>query len=322
MRVVLESWGAARVGWLGARVPDADFVAVDREDLATALRDADAVICTALSAADLEPAVRLRLVQVLGAGLNGVEVDALPAGCTLCNVYGHERAIAEWIVMAMLALSRRLLPHDRNLRRGEWPAANRIVGVPERELRGRTVGMVGFGHIGREAALLSRALGMRTIAVTRSPDSARPVGALDHLGGYDELPLLFDESDFVVVCVPLSPETRGLIGERELRLLGPNGYLLNVARGEVVDEGSLYAALRDRAIAGAAVDVWYRYPERPGATTMPASLPFWELENVLMTPHASGWTESTVETRWEFVVDQLIRLREGQLLENVVREAS
>jgi phosphoglycerate dehydrogenase-like enzyme len=122
----------------------------------------------------------------------------------------------------------------------------------------------------------------------------------------------------VLVAVPLVDETRGLIGERELELLGPDGYLLNVARGEVVDERALYEALRDRRIAGAAVDVWYRYPGSRDERTLPSELPFHELENVVMTPHVSGRSEGTRDGRVAFAVEQLVRLAEGRELENVV----
>jgi phosphoglycerate dehydrogenase-like enzyme len=193
------------------------------------------------------------------------------------------------------------------------------VGTPERDLCDRTLGAIGLGHIGSHVVALARALGMRAVAVTRSPSPERAEQhGLEWLGGLDSLPRLLRESDFALVCVPLTPETTGLIGPRELELLGPDSYLLNVARGPVVDESALYVALREGTIAGAAIDVWYRYPREVGERTMPASFPFWELENVVMTPHSAGWSESTVRTRWQFVADQLVRLREGRPLENVL----
>ena len=241
----------------------------------------------------------------------------LPPGCTFCNLYGHEQAIAEWALMCMLVLSRRLLAYDSGLRAGRWRRYDDDVLELERLLRGRTVGLIGLGHIARETAALARALGMGTIAVTRSPSPERAAG-LGWLDGIAALPRLLDEADFAVVTVPLTDETRGLIGNVELHALGPNGYLLNPARGDVVDEEALYIALRERAIAGAAIDTWYRYPRAAGETVEPSRFPFAELDNVVMTPHVSGRSEETRAARWAWLEGQLRRFANGEELENVI----
>ena len=278
------------------------------EDIASA----DAVVCLRLTAAQLSDARHLRLVQAASEGADSIERDALPSGCALCNAYAHEDAIAEWTLMAMLALTRNLLAYDRALRRGEW------LRMPlERELRGRTLGSIGYGHVARRVAELARGFGMSVAAVTRSP-SAERAHDLSWLAGLDELDRLLRESEFVLVGVPLERETESLIGARELDLIGPHGYLVNPARGAIVDERALYEALRDGRIAGAALDVWWNYPERRGEPTDPGSFPFGELDNVVMTPHVSGSTEGTSRGRREFVVEQLRRLGRGEPLENVV----
>ena len=284
----------------------------DPEALRRELADADALLCNRLEPGDTEGAGRLRLVQALSAGADRVDPAAVPPGCTLCNLFGHEQAMAEWSLMAMLALSRRLLTYDRRLREGDW-APN----LPwELELSGRVVAAVGYGHIGRRVAELARAVGMDVVAATRSPSPERADG-LRRLAGLDELGDVLAEADFAVVAVPSTPETRGLIGAPELELLGADGYLVNVARGDVVDERALYEALRDGVIAGAAIDVWYRYP-RGGARTLPSEHPIHELDNVLMAPHVSGRTTGTQERRAAFLAEQLRRLEAGRSLENVL----
>lgn len=316
---------SAGVPLLEERVPDIRAVAVEEHDgtgMRAALATADAIVCGTLDAEHVAAAQRLRLVQVLGAGVDGIAPDALPSGCALCNVFEHETAISEWALMAMLALTRRLLNYDGDLRRGEWHEAVAFEGRPERDLRGRTLGLVGVGHIGARTAALARALGMRTIAVTRrpSPDRAAQLG-LAWLGSLEELGRLLREADFVLLCLPLTDTTIGLIGAEQLGELGPDGYLLNVGRGPLVEEDALYDALAQRRIAGAALDVWYRYPTAPRTPTLPATRPFWELDNVVMTPHSSGWSESTLLGRWRFIADQLVRLRDDEPLRNVVRQA-
>ncbi len=317
MRVVLsapqeehlaERLRSAGVGLVVAPRAEADV-------LHAALLEADVLLCHRLEPGELDRARSLRLVQALSAGADSVDPGALPPGCALCNVYEHERAIAEWALMAMLALSRRLLPHDRSLREGEW---RRRDGFVPRELHGRTLGCLGWGHIARATAELAAAVGMRTVAVTRSPAAGRGKGA-DRLTGFDGLDDLLRDADFALVALPLTVETSGLVGPRELDLLGPDGCLLNPARGEIVQQRPLYEALRNRRIAGAALDVWYRYPHGSAAPTPPADCPFWELDNVVMTPHNSGWTAETRDGRASFVLAQLGRLERGEPLENVVR---
>ena len=298
-----------------------EAVAVERARLGDALGDADAVVCYRLTPEQTADASRLRLVQCFSAGADGIAREALPSGCVLCNVRGHEGAMAEWVLMAMLALHRRLLGFDRDLRRGRWhrEGEDYLGETPAGDLAEQTVGTVGLGAIGVAVAERARCLGMRAIAVTRSPSPERAARhGLDWLGSLDELPRLLEESDFAVVCLPLHPETRGLIGRRELDALGPDGFLINVARGPIVEEGALYEALRGGRIAGAALDVWWNYPKRDDPQPLPASVPFWELDNVVMTPHVSGRSETANRKRYEFVAEQLRRLDGGEPLENVL----
>jgi phosphoglycerate dehydrogenase-like enzyme len=289
----------------------------EHETLADALAEADAVVCNRLESADTRGARRLRLVQATSAGADRVDPAALPPGCVLCNAYEHEDAIAEWVLMAVLVLTRHLLRYDRGLRENDWSR-----GLPlERELRGRTIGTLGFGHIGRRVVELARAFGMDAIAVTRSPTPERArAGGLRWLGPLEALDRLFSEADVAVVCVSLTEETRDLVGVPQLELLGPDGYLANIARGAVVQERPLYEALREGRIAGAALDVWWNYPETRSAKAQPSAYPFHELDNVVMTPHVSGRSEGTRHGRTALVIEQLVRLAEGRPLQNVLAE--
>jgi phosphoglycerate dehydrogenase-like enzyme len=302
------------------RVPGTEIVRVRGQDsLAEALTEADAVVCNRLGRADTHTARKLRLVQATSAGADRIDRAALPPGCVLCNAYEHEDAIAEWVMMAVLALTHHLLRYDRALRQNDWSR-----GLPlERELRGRTIGTLGFGHIGRRVVELGRAFGMDAVAVTLSPTLERArAGGLRWLGSLEDVDRLFFEADVAVVCIPLTEQTRDMVGLRQLELLGPDGYVANIARGGVVQERPLYEALRDGRIAGAALDVWWNYPETRHARAAPSACPFHELDNVVMTPHVSGRSEGTRRGRAAFVVEQLVRLAEGRPLENVVTVGS
>lgn len=309
MRFVLADLSErSRVDGLRTRLPDADFVVVEkREELPAALAGADALVCHRLDPPETVQADTLRLVQALSAGADRIARNAIPAGAALCVVGGHERAIAEWVLMALLALPRQVLPFDRDLRRGRWHRhGEERLDLGEPELEGKTVCVIGHGQIGREVEKLAVVVGARVVPVSRS------------LGNLGALAETLARSDFAVVCVALTPDTEGLVGAHELEALGSEGYLVNVARGAIVDEAALYAALRDRTIAGAALDVWWEYPTERGQVVLPSSLPFQELDNVLMTPHVSGRSRRTTERRWAFVGDQLERLSRGEPLVNVV----
>ncbi|MFQ5785896.1 MAG: 2-hydroxyacid dehydrogenase [Alphaproteobacteria bacterium] len=283
-----------------------------------ALADADALLAMHYDAA-MPPAPKLRLLQLPGAGFDAIDFAAVPASAAICNVYGHETGIAEYVFAAMLEWVTGLSRMDARLRAGDWRDSLFLDGPVHGELAGATLGLVGYGHIGREVARRARAFGLRVIAATRSPEKRDD--NVDAIGGMETLGAMLGEADFVVVACPLVDQTRGLIGAAELAAMKPTAVLINVARGAVVDEDALYAACRERAIAGAVIDVWYRYPERPGEPVMPSKHPFQTLDNVYMTPHASGWTEGLMVRRAHTIAANLDRLARGEPLRNLLRPA-
>jgi phosphoglycerate dehydrogenase-like enzyme len=318
LRVVLGEWQTETAfhETLTAPVTLIPAASVQDADIAPLLGDADALLCRRFTAGMAANAPRLRLILTPGAGTNEIDFDAVPDGAAVCNVYGHEHAIAEYAFMTMLALNRDLLNMDRRFRTGDWQ--DRANG-PQRELRGTTLGIVGLGRIGAEVARRATVFGMRVIAATRSPESTRHAAlGLDRVTGMEALHEVLAESDFVVIAVPLQDDTIGLIDAAALRAMKPGAFLVNVARGPVIDEDALYEALRDRAIGGAALDVWYRYPDNK-VSGRASTRPFHELDNVIVTPHIAGWTEGTFRHRWEAIDDNLRRLATGEPLVNVVR---
>lgn len=321
--VVTDPMMARHLDMLRARVNSpADWRVADfgSQELAGLVAEADIYVGFNFPAELARAARSLRLLQVSGAGVERIAFDALNGDVVVANTYHHERSIAEYVIMAMLALSRQLLPADRCLREGTWnnvwfnPAL-----TPYRTLRDRVLGLVGFGHIGAEIARLARCFEMRIAAIKRRPEPelAAPAG-LEWFGGPEALPKLLRGSDFVVVALPLTEETRGLIGAEQLAMMKPDAFLINIARGPIVDEAALYTALAEQRIAGAALDVWYNYTPAQGERLMPASRPFHELDNVIMTPHDSGITEETFRLRAEEVAENINRLLQNRSLSNVV----
>jgi phosphoglycerate dehydrogenase-like enzyme len=264
-------------------------------------------------------APRLKLVQVPGAGLDRIDRAALPPCVALANAYGHEVGIAEYVIGAMLALSRDFGRLDAQLREGVWES-QWAVGTPAPplwpELAGKTLGILGYGRIGQAVARRARAFGMAIRAIRRHPARSATEDGIQ-VDGPEALDAVLAQADHLAITLALSSETRGLIGARELGMMKPSAFLINVARAEVVEQAALYHALADRRLAGAALDVWYRYPVAAGATC-PSDAPFHELANVLMTPHVSGWTEGMLEARSRLIADNAARLLAGAPLLNLV----
>lgn len=301
--------------------PGVEVVWCARRDpltLGDELRDVDVYVGGRFTAQMAESAEKLRLIHVAGAGTDRIDFAALPDGVLVANTFHHERSIAEYVLSAAIMLRRDFLAQDRALRREVWATSvydDAIGQMPT--LHDAHVGFVGFGHIGQRAWEMLRALGSEGTAVTGSGRVDATAHGLSWAGDTSRLDELLSESDVVVLSAPLNQATEGMIGARQLRLIGSNGVLINVGRGPLVDENALYDALHDGYLRAAAIDVWYRYPA-PGGQSAPSALPFAELSNVLMTPHSSGVTADTFIGRADDIAANVARLSRGERLSNVV----
>jgi phosphoglycerate dehydrogenase-like enzyme len=263
------------------------------------------------------PAPNVRLVQSVATGIELIDLAALPGGVVVCNAFGHETAIAEYVLMTMLVWSHRFREIEGEFRtRSSWRPSWVQSGAPHGEILGTTVGIVGLGRVGREVARRAAAFGCRVIAVNRS--RREPEGGVERVFPLGQLDRMLPECDFVVLAIAQGPETEGLIDARRLGLMKRSAFLVNIARGAVLDEDAVYAALRDRSIGGAALDVWWRYPSESEPERRPSQHPFHALPNAIMTPHCSGWTEGMVARRWAEVAGNINRFVRGEPLDNVV----
>ncbi len=192
-------------------------------------------------------------------------------------------SIAEYVFGSMLIFARKWYDMWQLQMRKEWASGRVWGGLRGVELQGQTIGIIGMGAIGRRVAQIARVMRMRTLGLRRTSHAGESDTDCDAVFGPGQLHDLLGQSDFVLVSVPLTPETTGLIGARELRAMRSNAYLVNVARGEVIDQNALVRALRERWIAGAGLDVVTQEP-------LPASSPLWTATGVVLTPHLSGLT--------------------------------
>jgi len=283
------------------------------------------VLYTSRALPAVEQAGRLRWIQFHWAGIDHA-LDApilYQQGLQVSNLSGVAvTQLAEYVVMMMLALGHRLPDLAVSQRKAEWPA-DRWERFRPCELRGSTVGIVGYGSIGREVARLLNALGATVLATKRDakhPESRRytPEGLGDPTGDLarriyppQAIASMFKLCDFVLVSVPLTAETRHLIGTRELAALKPGAFIVDISRGHVIDPAALIAALREQKLGGAALDV---FPQEP----LPPDNPLWKMPNVILTPHIAGNTAHYDELAAAFFAENLHRYLAGLPLYNLV----
>jgi len=276
------------------------------------IADAEVVVGRPPDEAVLE-ARRLRFVQAPWAGVDGFNLELLRSkGVVLASAKGcNARAVAEHALALMLALAKRVVPMSELVKRGGWVPWSEETFLED--LEGKTVVILGYGNVGRELARLCKCLGMRVIGVRRRPTG--PDEYAERVVGLSELEEVAGEADYLVVALPLTPETRGVVDRRVLRAMKPTAYLVNVGRGAVVDEEALYEALTEGWIAGAALDVWWSYPPDPNA---PSRLGVHKLPNVIATPHKAGWTREARKKCLEFAAENVARYLRGEEPLNVV----
>jgi D-3-phosphoglycerate dehydrogenase len=313
-RVLISAAGFGRISDLGLRLlreAGAEVVlppgetAPDEEAMRRLVGDVDAVIAGTepITATVLASAPRLRVVARRGVGTDSVDVAAATARGVAVTVTAGivTEAVADHTMALLLAVSRRIAAHDRRMKAGAW---ERVAGT---DVHGKTLGIVGFGAIGRAVARRAAAFGMRLLACDPQPDAAA-AAALDVR--LCELPDLLASSDAVTLHVPLAPTTRGLIGVDALARMKPGAILVNTSRGAVVDETALYGALRAGRLAGAGLDVYREEPTRHAALVA--------LETVVATPHVASYTVETTARMEEACARAVLAVLRGERPEHVV----
>jgi phosphoglycerate dehydrogenase-like enzyme len=272
----------------------------------------------------LQAAPQLKWIQLITAGVDHMmKTPAYNSTVRLTTTSGvHSASLGEFTLAMMLMHVHRLHITSRAQIRHQWLPPTEFMKNAD-TLRGKTVGIVGYGSIGRELARQAKALGMDVVALKRDPKSLRdtgwsPAGVGDPDGrlprriyGPDERGALLREADFVVLILPLTSATRHFIGERELSLMKPTAVLINVGRGDLVDESALIHALNEKRIAGAGLDVFEREP-------LPETSPLWDMESVIMTPHIAGPFKGYFDLTCELFAENLRRYAQGKPLLNEI----
>ncbi|MEF8757562.1 MAG: D-2-hydroxyacid dehydrogenase [Halobacteriales archaeon] len=298
-----DSAVAVREG-IEARRPEIDLrLEHTPEGSRAAIDDAEIVVTFGFEGELLAGAERLEWIQALVAGVDRYDFDELEEReIALTNASGiHAEPIGEQVLGYMLAFERNLHTAVRQQDRGIW---ERFRGG---ELAGKTVGIVGLGAIGTRVAELAKAFDTTVIGTKANPEDAPD--AVDEVFGPDGLHEVCQRSDYLVVACPLNEQTRGMIGRWEFRMMKGEAVLINVARGEVVDQDAMVYALQQHSIGGAALDVFETEP-------LPQDSPLWDLSNVIVTPHMSGSTPEYMDRCAELFVENYDRYLAGDSLKN------
>ena len=255
----------------------------------------------------LTRAPKLKWFQTMSAGVDRfARMDIWQSPVIITGVSGiHATPIGEFALEFMLMFAKGAPSCFRMQQKHEWKRYMPSV------LRGKTVGIVGLGNIGGEIARLSRAFGMRVIATRRSVTRQKRARYVDMLLPAEQLNQLLSESDYVIVATPLTPETRGLIGEKELRAMKPSACIINIARGGIIDEEALIRALDEKRIAGAGLDVVADEP-------LPTESRLWDFDNVILSPHVAGGMEDYMEHATTIFCENLKRYLSGKKLLNII----
>lgn len=313
-----ELWHAPP--WLRPRLeqafPEVEFVQLSNDRrLAKEVVDADVFIGWSLPPQSLSIAKKLKWIHSPAAAVNQLlSPELVKSEIVVTNSTGvHGPVVAEHALAVILALAKRLPQAMRYQAKKSWSQDRLWKQLPRpREVDGATVVLIGMGGIGSEFTARAKALGMTVVAVRENP--AKGPGGADRVYGTAELDQVLPEGDYVLVCAPLTPSTARIINRARLKKMKKDAYLVNVSRGQLIDEPALLDALKRRRIAGAALDVFDREP-------LPRTSKFWGLDNVLITPHTAAVTERLWERHLCFISENLKRFIAGKPLLSQVDKA-
>jgi phosphoglycerate dehydrogenase-like enzyme len=306
-----ELWKAP--DWLGQRLerdfPQLKVVQLSNYDrVSEEIGDTDVFIGFSLKPAQFAAAKKLTWIHSPAAAVHQLMYpELISSSVMLTNAREvHGPVVAEHAITLVLALAKRLPRAMQYQIRKEWAQQKLWDETPRpREVADATVLVVGMGSIGREFTARAQALGMRVIAVRGNPKKG--TGGANAVYSLEQLDQILPQADFVVLCVPVTPATAGIINQARLEKMNADAYLINVGRGSLVHEAALIQALRDRRIGGAALDVFAHEP-------LPPESPLWSLDNLLITPHTAGVTERLWDRHYKLLSENLTRFLAGQRL--------
>jgi phosphoglycerate dehydrogenase-like enzyme len=281
--------------------------------------DAEIIASVSVPGEYIRKASNLRMIQTFGAGIDRVDLDAVRErdDIIVCNNHVNSAEVAEYAISLLFAVAKNLIPSDRELRAGNW--IHRWGGpVPNLEIRGKKLLIIGLGHIGADIAKRLKSFEVTITAATRSGTSSND-DLVDQVVSIDEVRTQVEDSDFVILSLPLTDESTGLVNREFLSWMKPTSILVNISRAQIIDELALYDALKEKRIYGAGLDVWWRYPTKwRGTTIPPADVPFHELDNIVISPHRAAYSEHIERELFLFAGKNILRFVRGETPLNII----
>ncbi len=308
------------------------FLNPEKYDEATVLRhatDADVIISPAVTKEFLEKAIKLKHIQIPWTGSERIDFELLKKypSITVSNSHSNSLTIAEHAVALLLAAAKQINYRDSYMRKYDWSPRdeNVMYSIP---LIGMTAGIIGYGAIGQKAAkMLKHGFDMKILAIKKNISNIPADGIYDFLGGMNDIDKVLQESDFIIVALPLTAETKGIIGKKEFNLMKDGAIIVNIARGPIIDEQSLYEFLKSKK-GYAGIDTWYNYPERSDPKNpdkkvqTKQNFPFEELENLTMSPHSAFKVADIGRKTGEDIIKNLVLLADGKKPINIINPES
>lgn len=281
--------------------------------------DAEILLSDRVSGEYIQKATKLRMIQSFGAGIDEIELSAVSERDDLivCNSHVNSAEVAEYTISLLFAAAKNIVPSDRELRTGNW--IHRWGGpVHNLAIRGKKVLIIGLGHIGADIAKRLKSFDVIIVAATFSGDS-RNATLVDQVVNISEIRTQVEDSDFIILSLPLTDESEGLVDREFLSMMKPTSVLVNISRGQIVDELALFEALKEKRIHGAALDVWWRYPSKwRGTVIPPADIPFHELDNIVMSPHRAAYSENIRHELIQFACENILGFIRGETPHNII----
>lgn len=283
------------------------------------IKEADVLLGNYITEAMLESG-NIKLIQVPIAGIEKLDFELLSRyDIPVCNSHSNALPVAETALALLLGIAKKIPYHDRLLRKGDWNKTTKedskeALSLHNSYVSNSKVGFIGYGHIARNIARLLSGFSCELMAIVN--DKSKKYDELSFIGDQDDLDYVLSSVDYLIVAVPLTPKTEGMLNMDNLVKMKKTAYLINISRGRVIDEEALFYVLSNNLIRGAALDVWYKYPEGE-ELTMPSNYDFHKLHNVIMTPHRAD----IMYDGYPFIddaIDNLKAFRDGKELKNIL----
>ncbi len=265
-------------------------------------------------------AKNLKMIQSLGAGIDKIDRESVldRGDIIVCNNHVNAVEVAEYAIMLLLAASKNIILNDRELRKGDWTYGWSGPN-PNLEIRNKTCVIIGLGNVGSEVARRLRNFGVRILAITKTGKSPQ-ANLVDRVVGTSDTKSVIQEADFIILSLPLTSDSREMVNQEFISWMKPSSILVNISRGEIIDEAALFEALKGKRIRGAALDVWWNYPQWGKAEMRLPSVnfPYHELDNLVLSPHRAAYSENIMRDQIRFVGENILRFINGETPLNIV----